>query len=156
MLNPYLLLFGVVFAIGLFGTGVSIGVRWERNDNLAHVATAQNAVIEASNSATAAEIQRTVAAAKTEADVRIAARTARLKGELDAARKSRPECSRDVVSLGMLNDAIAASNGTPPTPSIVSVPVRPFDWAAGRFGIVDPSLGIFIDRTSGAVPAPAR
>jgi hypothetical protein len=130
--NPYILLAMLALALGSFGGGVSVGYKWEKNAHLAAVAAAQNAAIEAANREAAAEKLRALAAAKAEADARLAATTIRLKGQLDAARKANPLCNRDADSLGLLNESIAAANGDAPAASPVPDPVRPdaktFDW----------------------------
>lgn len=150
--NPYVLLFFLVGALGLFGSGVSIGVKWERRDALALRDAAQVKAIADANTAVEAAIKRTVAAAKREADARLASRTAKLKGELDAAKKSRPECSRDPESVGLLNSAIADANGEAPAAGKLPDEVRPAAATGGWVGTVREALGV---RGSGDVrPVP--
>jgi hypothetical protein len=154
--NPYVLLFFLVGALGLFGSGVSIGVKWERRDSLALRDAAQVKAIADANSAVEAAIQRTVAAAKREADARLASRTARLKGEIDAAKKSRPECSRDAESLGLLNDAIRSANGETSASGKLPDTVRPADGPGRWFGIGRSPVGISNDRAIRPVSPPAQ
>lgn len=125
MPNPYLLLAGLVFALGLFGSGVSIGYKWSERSHVADVVAAQNAAIERANADAEAEKQRALAAAKKEADARLAARTARMKGEQDAIIKSRAMCARDAESLGLLQQSIDAANGQGSTDQRLPDPVRP-------------------------------
>jgi hypothetical protein len=155
-LNPYILLASLVFAIGLFGGGVSIGVKWERRDALAAVVTAQNKAIDDANTAVDLAIERTVSAAKKESAARLAARDARHRGELDAAKKSRPECARDAGSLGLLNDAIAAANGEANAGSKLPDEVRPADATGGWLGPIRSKLGIPGGGAVRPVPPPAR
>lgn len=142
MPNPYVLLAGIVFTLGLFGAGISIGYKWSERSHLNDVVTAQNAAIAGANAAAALEIERTVAAAKAEADARVTARTARLKGELDNAKKSRPGCARDAESMGLLNDALRVANGEKSTassvPSVVRNPAAPAGW----IGAISEKLGV--------------
>ncbi len=142
ILNPYVLLFVLVGALGLFGSGVSIGVKWEKRSTVAAVIAAQTAAIEQANRDAEIEKQRAVSAAKKESDARLATRTARLKGEIDAAKKSRPECSRDAESLGLLNDAIDSANGEAHPGAKLLDEVRPADAPRGWIGKLSEKLGI--------------
>lgn len=156
MANPYLLLAGVLFALGLFGTGISIGVKWERNDTLAKLAVAQDTAIKAANAAVEAEIKRSVAAAKAEADARIKAGQIRSRGEIDALKKSRAACARDTDSMGLLHESIDNANGSTPTASIVRVPVRFDATSFGRVGTFAEKLGISINGGLRPVPETPR
>lgn len=111
MPSPTILLASLILAIGLFGSGISIGYKWSERAHLAAVAAAQDTAIKAANAATEAEIKRSVAAAKAEADARITASQIRNKGELDALKKSRAACARDADSMELLKAAIVTSNG---------------------------------------------
>ena len=132
MFHPYVLLGCLVFALGLFGSGVSIGYKWSERRVAADVLTAQVAAIERANSDAEIEKQRALSAAKAEADARAKARAVRHRGELDAALKARPECARDVDSLGMLNDAINAANDQAGSagklPDAVRTDLKTTDW----------------------------
>lgn len=143
--NPYVLLFLALSAVGMFASGVSIGVKWERRDALANLAAVQIKAIDDANTAVELAIQRTVAEAKKESDARLANRTAKLKGELDAAKKSRPECARDAESLSLLNDAIRSANDEIPT--VVKLPdeVRPAYAPGGWLGVIGTKLGVSVD-----------
>lgn len=156
MFNPYILLASLVLAVGLFGTGISIGVKWERRDAVVALVAAQNAAIESANRDAEVEKQRALSAAKKESDARLAYRTAKLKGELDAAKKSRPECSRDAESLGLLHDAIRSGNGETPAAGKLPDAVRPAPISGGWLGAINSKLGIRNDRDGGSVSPPAR
>ena len=156
MLNPYIIIGLLLGAVGLFGSGVSIGVRWERNDTLARIAVAQNTAIAAANAVAATQIERTVAAAKAEGQARLKARDIKHRGELDAAKKSRPECGRDDESLRLLIDAIDAANGNESAPSVVPDAVRPSLKTSGWLGIGGKALGIRSLGTDGGVSAAPR
>ena len=125
MPNPYFLLAGLVFALGLFASGVSVGYRWENRAHAAAVLAAQNEAIDQANRDTDAATARAVAQAKAEAQARLAATTIRLRGERDAAVKARPECLRDTDSQRLLVESIAAANGQTPAGSSVPDAVRP-------------------------------
>ena len=142
MFNPYLIIALLVGAIGLFASGASVGYKYAEGKHGAALAAAQNTAIAAANFAAEAEIVRTVASAKAEADARIKASAIRNQGELDAMSKSRPQCSRDTVSMGLLNDAIDSANGQSRTPSVVLNPVRPPVLSGGWLGAVSPKLGV--------------
>jgi hypothetical protein len=151
MFNPTVLLFGLVFALGLFGTGVSIGVKWERRDALANLHAVQVKAIDDANAAVDLAVERTLSAAKKETAARLAAREIRHKGELDAARKSRPECARDAESFGLLNDAIRSANAEASTTGKLPDEVRPATGSGGWLGTVREAMGIRNDRSGGAV-----
>jgi hypothetical protein len=142
MFNPTVLLFVVLGMVGMFGTGASIGYKWSQRAHVAAVAAAQVAAIESANRDAEVEKQRALAAAKKDADARLASRTARLKGEIDAAKKSRPECSRDAESLGLLNDAIRSANGETSASGKLPDEVRPADGPGGWLGTVREKLGV--------------
>ena len=142
MLNPYILLLVLAGAIGLFGSGVSVGYKWSERAHGAALAAAQVAAIEGANRDAELEKQRALAAAKKDADARLASRTARLKGEIDAAQKSRPECGRDDVSLRLLNDAIHSANGETSASGKLPDTVRPADGPGGWLGTVREKLGV--------------
>lgn len=156
MPSPTILLASLILAIGLFGSGISIGYKWSERAHLAAVAAAQDTAIKSANAATEAEIKRSVAAAKAEADARITASQIRNKGELDALRKSRAACARDLESLGLLNDAIRNANGQTTAASVVFNPVRPAAGPAGWLGTVGEKLGIQSGGVVRSVPTPAR
>lgn len=153
MPSPTVLLVLVVFGLGLFGSGVSIGVKWERNDTLAKIAVAQDAAIAAANAAVAAETERAVAREKAAATARAKAREVRHQGELDAAKKSRPECARDSGSMGLLNNAIDDANGISGSSGRMRASVRPAGEAAGWLGAVGEKLGIQSGGAVRSVPA---
>ena len=155
-MNPYVLIAALVGAIGLFLTGISIGVKWEKNDTLAKIAVAQDTAIKGANQAATAEIERTVAAAKTEADARIKASSLRQKGELDAAKKARPECARDDVSMGLLYQSIDAANDHPSTTVKLPDPVRFSTKATDWFGLGRKELGVQDSGANGSLPSAAR
>lgn len=157
MLNPYVLLASLVLAIGLFGSGVSIGHKWAGRAHAAAVVAAQVEAIERVNQDAATEKQRALAAAKTEADARAKASARRHKGELDAVLKANPVCDRDSDSVRLLNDAIATANGDNPRsaselPDAVRADSAPSFWQ--RFG--NPKLGVPSGGELRPVPETAR
>lgn len=141
-MGQYLPLVYAALVIALFGSGVSVGIKWERSDSFAKLVAAQDAAIVSANQATAIAIDRAVSSAKTEADARIKAGQIRSKGELDALKKSRPECGRDAISIGLLHDAINDANGQSPTPSVVLDPMRPATVSNGWLGPISKKLGV--------------
>lgn len=107
LFNPWVIL----VAVALLFSGIGIGYKWSERANAAQLLAATNQAIAGANAATEAEVKRTVEAARVEAARRLASATARLKGERDAALKSKPECSRDADSMRLLNESIAVANG---------------------------------------------
>ena len=156
MFNPYVIIVALVGAIGLFASGVSGGVKWERRDALANLTAVQNKAIEDANTAVEAAVKRTVASAKKEANARLAARTARMKGELDVAKTSRIECARLPESVRLLNDAVAAANDEAPATGKLPDEVRPDSTADGWGRKLRSAMGISTDRTVRDVPPDAR
>ena len=110
--NPWILLGGLILAVGLFLSGLSIGVRWQKGREAANVAAVQKQTIDDANRDAIAEAQRAVAAAKQEAEKRASFQILKLKGERDAALKASPNCSRDPISMGLLVESINSANGT--------------------------------------------
>ena len=156
MLNPYIWILLLAGAIGLFGTGASVGYKWSERAHGTALAAAQNKAIDDANTAVDLAIERTLASAKKETAARLAAREIRHRGELDAAKKSRPECGRDSVSIGLLHDAIDSANDQTPTTSKLPDEVRPPAETGGWFRKLGEAVGIRPDRSSGSVPADAR
>lgn len=158
MPNPtiiaYALLACLASLLGGLGGGVYIGVEWEKGDNADKVVIAQNAAIEGANRAAEAERKRALEAAKKEADARLANSTARMKGELDAAKKSRPECARDAESIGLLRSAIGVANGKADAAPVVPSVVRSVGGTDGWLGTLRPPLGISGSRAVRPVPTP--
>ena len=140
--NPMVLPALLVAALGLFGSGFWAGSKWERGDQAIKVVDAAVTTVDAANTDVEAETGRTVVAAKTEAEARLTARNIRLKGELDALKKSRPECSRDADSIRLLNDAIETANGKAPSAPVLPESMRPVAFPAQRVGAGDQELGI--------------
>jgi hypothetical protein len=142
MLKAYFLLGVLVAMLLAFAFGLYVGVRWEKSDNADAIILAQDTAIKTANETTAAAVATTIAAAKKEAAANLASRTAKMAGELDAVKKSRPDCGRDPESMGLLNSAIdaanfeeAPANGMHSTLRLLSTPGR-------RLGIVAPELGV--------------
>ena len=157
MFHPYVLLGSLVFAIGLFASGVSIGYKWSERAHAAAVVTAQVEAIERANQDADIEKQRALSAAKTEADARLKASAKRHRGELDAARKAKPECARDADSVRLLLDAIADANGDNPRPtSELSHPLRSPANSSFWNRLRHPAMGVSTGGDSGAVPPPPR
>lgn len=154
MPSPTVLLVCLVFGLGLFGSGVSIGVKWERNDTLARVAAAQDVAIKAANAAVAAETERAVAREKTAASARAKAREVRHQGELDAIKKSRPECNRDQQSMGLLNSAIDAANDIESAATGMRESMRSAGKTTGRIRAIAEELGVSDGGTVRGMPAP--
>lgn len=156
MFSPTILLFVVLGLVGMFGTGASVGYKWSERAHGAALAAAQVKAIDDANTAVELAVERTLATAKKEANARLSARTARMKGEIDAAQKSRPECDRDDVSLRLLHDAISAANGETPAADKLPDEVRPAAASGGWLGTVREALGVRGGRDIRPVPEASR
>ena len=121
--NPYVLLAAVIGLIVALVGADRYGYSRAEDACAARVATAQDAAIARSNAEVEAATALAVEQAKVEAAQRLAATTIRLKGERDAALKSRPECARDLDSFRLLNSAIDLANGATPAGDSVPDPV---------------------------------
>ena len=109
--NPWILLGGLILAVGLFLSGLSIGVRWQKGREATNVVAIQKQTIDDANRDVEAETKRAVAAAKQEVEKRASFQIIKLKGERDALAKASPNCSRDSTSMGLLLDTIRSANG---------------------------------------------
>jgi hypothetical protein len=148
--------FLVALLVGL-GVGGYFGYEYRDGKVAQQIVKAENAVIERANKNAALETASAVALAEARAAARTKTDTARLKGELDAAKKARVGCSRDAESLGLLNASIALASGEEGATGIVSPEVRPAAGAGGRLGTVSGALGIRFGGLGWTVsPAPQR
>lgn len=125
MLNPYILLGLFVSLLAATFGGYHYGYSRAEDAISARATAAQEQAIDRANKDVEAATARTLAQARAEAAAKLAAATIRLKGERDAAIKSRPECARDADSMRLLTDSIAASNGTAPASSSLPDFVHP-------------------------------
>lgn len=111
LLNPWLLLGGVLALLVSGGGGAYLGYQYRAGQAAVELHDATVAVVEAARANAAADTAAAVRQAKTRAAAETRIREAKLKGDLDAARKNRPECVRDADSMRLLNDLIDAANG---------------------------------------------
>lgn len=79
-----------------------------------------------------------------------------LEGQLDAAKKSKPECAWDSQSFGMLQHAVDTANGEGGSPATVPSGMQPVAPTGGAFGLGHPFLGLHFSGGSGALPEPAQ
>lgn len=122
--NPWILLGSFIIALGLFLSGLSIGIRWQKGREAANVAAVQKQTIDDANRTVRIETERALASAKAEADARVRAAGIRRKGEIDAILKARPSCNRDSDSLRLLVESINSANGTEAATNKLSEPVH--------------------------------
>lgn len=109
--NPYVLLGGLVLAIGFFLSGFFYGRHYEKGQQALDVVTVQNQVLNDANRDVEVETRRSLASATAEAAARLHAANVRLRGERDAALKAQSSCSRDPMSMGLLIESINSANG---------------------------------------------
>ena len=116
MPNPYVLLVGLVLALGLFGSGVSIGYKWEQRANAAaQLEVAQQAADRARQDA-ATESAAALQQAKAAAAQRAAARQKQHALELEIARdETARNCRVSDGVFSVLQQSIRAANGTAPS-----------------------------------------
>ncbi len=156
MFSPTVWLVLVLMGLGLFGSGISIGYKWERNAHQAALADTLNDAVEGASLAADLETARQLAGAKREANARAAASEIKHKGELDALKKSRAACSRDSESVSLLNAAIDQANGKGNADTSVPDAVRPAGETAGWLGTVGEKLGVPNSGNVRQVPPPSQ
>lgn len=139
--SPTALLVGLVL-IGLaFAGGAYMGKEYESGQNAkAKVETMADTIDKIGK---LVESDKTLAmeqAAK-EATAKERARSARAKGVNDAMVKANVVCDRDTVSVGLLNDAIDAANGTSPAAGLRGAMQSP-SQTDGQVRSGDSGLGV--------------
>jgi len=142
LLSPAFWLAVLLGGAAAFGGGVYVGVRWEKTDNAQSIIVAQNAAIDGANKGTEAATKLALEQASKDASHRLANQSARMAGELDAVKKSRPACARDSESMGLLNNAIDAANDQKAATGKMPDAVRPDPKTGGRVGAILEKLGI--------------
>lgn len=146
-MNPYAIIAAIVFAAGLFGTGVSVGIKHERGAEALRINEAAVAAADKARADAALESDRALADAKATASRRAAAREKTHQLELEIARdESARKCRISDGTLSVLSQSITAANTTPAEAGPAGVPAaapagrsdgfRPstLDWRRG-FGL---------------------
>ena len=140
--SPTTILVGLVL-IGLaFAGGAYVGKEYESGQNAKAKVETLSSTIETIGKLVESDKTLAVQQAAKEATAKERARSARSKGVSDAMVKANVVCDRDVVSFGLLNDAIDAANGTTGSPAGVRSAVQPTTQADGQVGSGDTGLGV--------------
>lgn len=156
LLSPSFWLGALISGAIVFGSGVYVGVRWEKSDNAESIITAQDAAIKGANKGAEAATKLALEQASKDTQHRLANQGARLAGEIDAAKKSRPGCARDTESMRLLSTSIDTANGGAAASREVPSVVRIAPKASGWFGTVFEKLGISDSGPVQPVPPAAR
>lgn len=112
ILNPYLILAGVLFWLGSCAGAAWLGYDYHDGKVAQQVAKAQAETLKQAQADAAADLQTSNTRVRAEAAAQARVRAAKTIGVQDATLKARPDCSRDAQSIGLLNAAIDAANGT--------------------------------------------
>ena len=114
-LAPYLPLIYVALAVGLFGSGVSVGHQWTEGVYAKAAAEALKGAVETARRDVEAESAASLAVAKANAARRAAATAKAHKLELEIARdETARTCRVSDSTFRVLTDSIDAANGAPP------------------------------------------
>jgi hypothetical protein len=142
-LNPYVLLACLGLAIGLFGSGVSVGYKWEAGVHARdQLAAAQSAADRAREEAKTESDAAVLAATKAEA-ARQAGRVKRLKLEQEIGKDEiARNCRVGAGTFSVLQQSIRAANGAPPEASgvdaaVSAIPGTPKPISGGFSALTD-------------------
>ena len=124
LLNPYLMLAGVLFWIASCAVAAWLGYDYRDGKVAQQVARAQAETLKQAKADATADLQASITRVRAEAAAHARVRAAKTIGVQDATLKARPDCVRDAQSLGLLNAAIDATNGAPASAGGLSAPVR--------------------------------
>lgn len=139
--SPTTILVGLVL-IGLaFAGGAYVGKEYESGQNAKAKVETLNDTIDKIGKLVESDKTLAVQQAEKEAIAKERARSARSKGVSDAMVKANVVCDRDSVSLGLLNDAIDAANGTSPAAGVRGS-MQSATQTDGQVRSGDPGLGV--------------
>lgn len=110
----YRLLAAILFLASLFGAGAYTGYQLAAGHYAQAAADAQEQAIEGVRQQLEIDKQAAIERVRRQTLASMRARSAVSRGVSDATLKAKPLCGRDAESMGLLNDAIAAANGTEP------------------------------------------
>lgn len=131
--NPYAILAALLFALGLFGSGVSVGYRYRDGRVAAERTEAAQQAAERARQESAVESAAALAHAKAQAAARAAARQKSRALELELAKdEAARTCRVSDNTYRLLNDTIRAANGAAPETRSSNAPLRPatnHSWA---------------------------
>lgn len=123
-MSPYSILAGVLLWIGSCAGAAWLGYDYRDGKVAQQIAKAQADTIKQAQTNAEADKQAAINRASAEAIAKERARTVKTAGVQDATIKARHDCGRDAQSLGLLNAAIAAANGTSPATRGMSITLR--------------------------------
>ena len=110
--SPTTLLVGLVLVALSFAGGAYVGKEYEQGEAAKQKVTEFTSAFDKIEKLVESDKTLAVEQAEKAAIAKERARSARAKGVNDAVTKAVPACDRDAVSVGLLNDAIDAANGT--------------------------------------------
>lgn len=139
--SPTTLLVGLALVVLAFAGGTYVGKKYESGQNAKVKAEALEDTIDKIGKLVESDKTLAVEQAAKEATAKKRARSARAKGVSDAMVKANVVCDRDAVSVGLLNDAIDAANGTSPAAGVRGA-VQSTAQADGQLRSGNPGLGV--------------
>lgn len=140
--SPTVLLVGLALACVAFAGGVYVGKEYESGQAAKEKATEFASAFDKIEKLVESDKTLAIEQAEKAAIAKERARSARAKGVNDAVAKAVPACDRDAVSIGLLNDAIDAANGTPSSASSVRRAVPAAAETGERVGQGGAGLGV--------------
>ena len=140
--SPTTLLIGLALVALAFAGGAYVGKEYESGQNAKAKVEELSGTIETIGKLVESDKTLAVQQAAKEATAKERARSARSKGVNDAMVKSNVACDRDDVSLGLLNDAVDAANGTAGSPAGVRVAVPTAAKTDGQIRQGDTGVGV--------------
>lgn len=140
--SPTVLLVGFALCVGAFAGGAYVGKEYESGQNAKEKVETLGDTLDKIGKLVESDNTLAIQQAEKAAIAKERSRTARSKGINDAMAKASTGCDRDVVSVGLLNDAVDAANGAPRAAGGVRVGVPAATEAGGRVGQSDPGVGV--------------
>ena len=140
--SPTVLLVGFALCVGAFAGGAYVGKEYESGQRAKDQVEALASTVDKIEKLVESDKTLAIQQAEKAAIAKERSRTARSKGINDAMAKASTGCDRDAVSVGLLNDAVDAANGTSHPAAVVRVGVPAAAEASGRVGQSDPGVGV--------------
>ena len=139
--SPTTLLVGLALACAAFAGGVYAGKEYESGQAAKEKVTEFASAFDKIEKLVESDKTLAIEQAEKAAIAKERARSARAKGVNDAVAKAVPACDRDAVSIGLLNDAIDAANGTSPAAGVRGA-MQSATQTDGQVRSGDPGLGV--------------
>lgn len=142
MVNPYVILVGLLMLVGSFGLGGYLGYDLARGHEAQRVRVDQDAVIAGARENVFRDTQFVKNSARRQQVAAERARAARSGGIADANLKADAACGWDAVSVGLLSAAIDSANNTPRPAAGVPDPLPDHSASDERGGSGDTELDV--------------